>query len=73
MKTMSCVFASAAKFNQNVSSWKVQNVKNMRGMSMDSSSFNQDLNGWAVSADTNTCNMFYRTDSLEDKPYWYQN
>jgi len=45
-------------FNQNISSWDVSNVTNMRGLFYNATSFNQSIGSWDVSNVTNMSAMF---------------
>ena len=51
------LFFSNTTFNQPISNWNVNNVKNMYSMFNLAKSFNQPLNNWDVS-NINTYNMF---------------
>ena len=55
---MSSMFAGAAAFNKDISSWDVSAVRNMKWMFSGASAFNQSLNGWDVSAVTDMSWMF---------------
>jgi surface protein len=50
--------------NQNISSWDVSNVTDMKNMFNRATSFNQPLNNWDVSNVTDMKNMFNRATSF---------
>jgi surface protein len=43
---MSYMFNEATSFNQDLASWNVDNVSEMRRMFLDATSFDQDLSSW---------------------------
>tara|TARA_R110002074_G_scaffold26272_1_gene77379 strand:+ start:15 stop:1409 length:1395 start_codon:yes stop_codon:yes gene_type:complete len=46
-------------FNQDLSTWDVSNVTNMKNMFQLAETFNQDISSWDVSSVTNMTSMFY--------------
>ena len=50
-------------FNQDISSWDVSSVTDMRGM-FGNSSFNQDISSWDVSNVTDMSDMFYYANNF---------
>jgi surface protein len=48
-----------SEFNQDISSWDVSNVTNMKQMFADSN-FNQDISNWKLNSSCKTRNMFLR-------------
>ena len=61
------MFKGATSFNQNISSWNVSAVTNMKEMFEVATSFNQDLSTWDVSNVTNFDGMFRNASSLSDE------
>lgn len=55
---MGGMFWGATSFNQNISSWNVQNVTNMNYLFESADSFNQDLSSWNVGSVTSMYHMF---------------
>ena len=44
------MFDKATSFNQDIGTWDVGNVSNMRAMFYRATSFNQDIENWNVSS-----------------------
>ena len=57
-------FASASKFNQDISNWNVSNVTNMNGMFSNATEFNQPLNNWSMDNCTDVGGMFLGATSF---------
>jgi|SaaInlStandDraft_1057018.scaffolds.fasta_scaffold14593_4 surface protein len=58
-------------FNQDISSWDVSNVLNMRGMFISAYEFNQDIGNWDVSSVTEMNFMFWNAVSFnQDISSW---
>jgi surface protein len=55
---MGHMFTSASAFDQDISAWSVDNVREMYWMFGSASSFNQNIGGWSVAQVTNMNNMF---------------
>ena len=65
--TISGRTSNITNFNEDISSWTVDNVTDMSSMFNGASSFNGDISNWEVSAVTNMSNMFNLAGSF-DKP-----
>ena len=63
---MSAMFQSASNFNQDISSWNMERVTNMRQIFNGATVFNQDLNSWDVSNATNMNYLFANTNSFNN-------
>ena len=65
---MSCMFANAQEFNQNISTrenlWNTSAVNNMQFMFFNASDFNQDITNWDTSSVSNMERMFSRASSF---------
>ena len=58
-------------FNQDISSWDVSNVINMRGMFRNANAFNKPIGNWDTSNVTNMVEMFYYAISYnQDLSFW---
>ena len=61
----------AKDFNQDISSWNVDNVTNMLWMFVHADKFNQDISGWDVSIVTRMDRMFYNAYAInQDLSAW---
>ena len=60
------MFYNASSFNQDISSWNVSNVQDMRGMFARATSFNQDISSWDVRNVQNMSDMFKYATSFEE-------
>ena len=60
------MFCNAASFNQDVSEWKVSNVKDMSFMFCGAHDFNQDVGVWDVCNVTDMNHMFHAASSFNN-------
>ena len=68
---MSNMFSDADSFNQDISSWNVSRVTDMRNMFANADNFNQDISSWNVSRVTDISYMFSEADSFnQDISIW---
>jgi len=65
----SSMFIDSA-FNQDISSWDVSNVTDMKRMFMNNTNFNQDIGVWNVSNVTDMSFMFYASVFNQDIGSW---
>ena len=82
---MAAMFANAAAFNRDISSWNTRAVQDMSRMFSGASSFNQSLMGWNTGAVTTMAYMFdsatefdgeiggWDTSSVTDMSFMFQN
>jgi surface protein len=63
---MNGMFAHAAKFNQDLSSWNVGNVTNIQSMFYKATNFNQNISNWNVNNVTDMQTMFYNLPQYTD-------
>lgn len=62
--TTFAMFASASKFNQNLTGWGMKAVTDSRQMFVNASSFNGDVSDWTTSNITNMSEMFHGASSF---------
>lgn len=65
VKNLSYCLSGANSFNQDVSSWNVENVTRFSGMFMGASNFNQPLGTWNMSSATEINHMFENAVSFD--------
>jgi len=68
---MEAMFRQATSFNQDISSWNMANVFNLRSTFDGATSFNQDIGGWDVSEVTTMRWMFRAAETFnQDLTRW---
>lgn len=72
MTSLENFFGWSPDFNQDISSWNTENIKNMDMMFYGAENFNQDLSGWCVPHITDKPTMFGAdaTAWVLPKPIW---
>ena len=61
------MFAYTKEFNQNISSWNLENVINMSSIFLDAKAFNQNISKWNLENIINCDCMFNKAESFIDK------
>ena len=64
------MFDSASAFDQDISAWSVENVRDMHQMFGSASSFNQDIGGWRVEQVTDMHYMFSWASAFDQDLGW---
>ena len=62
--------SAAASFNEDISAWSVDNVRDMHWMFGSASSFNQDIGGWSVEQVTDMHYMFNYASAFSQNLNW---
>ena len=71
LKNASHMFHAAVRFNADISSWDTRSLEDASHMFEDAMNFNQSLENWDRSSLRDMQHMFRWTDSLKNKPSWY--
>ncbi len=58
VSNLSFMFRGASSFNQNIASWRTENVTTMQSMFEGATAFNQDIGGWNTGIVTTMQSMF---------------
>ena len=68
---MVSMFNSVTLFNQDISNWETQSVKNMGAMFKNATAFDQDIGNWNTSGVINMYSMFQEATSFnQDLSDW---
>ena len=70
MKFWNNLFQNNTTFNQDISTWDVSNVTNMRAMFQNTNDFNPDISNWDTSNVTTMYYMFSGSDFNQDISSW---
>ncbi|WP_298120656.1 BspA family leucine-rich repeat surface protein [uncultured Aurantimicrobium sp.] len=68
------MFTGADRFNQDISTWDVSNLVNMRGMFFGTQTFDAPIGNWDISNATDVTNMFKEAYAFnQDLSNWHTN
>ena len=72
--SMANMFTYCAEFNQDISKWNVENVKNVNSMFMCCLKFNQNLENWKIKIRNKKklLGCFFETPLENNLPKWYK-